>query len=262
MAVSMALGGGVVAARYEARFGEQRDVLIGTFEQRQALAQQRLALATQQLRDAQQRVSVGLAQQEAVLGLQAKVSEAEADVKSLALDLEEIRATGREPMHAISAPLVSGRDFVTERWRTEMTVPVAALAFERTRADGARTRVRVGIGDPTEVDAATTRIAELESTVQVLERKLAIRQTFLKGGVPAPTADLQGLEAENDGRRKALTQRIEFAQRRLKDLKSRLAVGTANPIELAEGELRLQELLLEQTKIGYEALLIRKQLGK
>ena len=57
MIVSMAVGGGVVAATYEARLGQQREILLATFEQRLAIAKLRLALAQKQLRDAEQRVS-------------------------------------------------------------------------------------------------------------------------------------------------------------------------------------------------------------
>lgn len=37
--------------------------------------------------------------------------------------------------------------------------------------------------------------------------------------------------------------------------------GTANPLNLAEAELRLQELQLEMSRADYDLLLIRKQLG-
>ena len=262
MVLSMALGGGVVAATYEARLGEQRDMLLATFEQRLAIAKQRLALAQQQLRDAQQRVAVGLTPPETVLDLRARVSEGEAALRSIELDIEEIRATGREPMHSMSAPLVSGRDFVTERWRVEMTVPSAALTRERTRADAARGRVQIGIADPSEVEAAMVQIAELQAAVEAFDQKLAIRETFLKSGLSAAAADLRGLQAEGDSRRKALTQRIDFARRRVAELRKRTEIGTANPIEVAEAELRLQELQLELTKADYDLLLIRKQLEK
>jgi hypothetical protein len=262
MVVSMALGGGVVAATYEARLGEQRDVLLAAFDQRFAIAQQRLALAKRQLQDLQQRVSVGIEPPETVLDMRFKVTEAEAELRSIGLDIEEIRATGREPMHSLSAPLVSGRDFVAERWRVEMTAPIAALALEKTRAAAARGRVEIGIAKPSEVDVAATRIAELEAAIEAFERKLAIRQTYLKGGLPAQVAELQGLEAENEVRRAALTRRIESARRRVQDLQTRIEVGTVNPIELGEAKLRLQELQLEMTKADYDLLLIRKQLGK
>jgi outer membrane protein TolC len=133
---------------------------------------------------------------------------------------------------------------------------------EKTRAAAARGRVEIGIAKPSEVEVAATRIAELEAAVEAFERKLTIRQTFLKGGVPAQVAELQGLEAENEGRRAILARRIESARRRVQDLQTRIDVGTANPIELGEAKLRLQELQLEMTKADYDLLLIRKQLGK
>jgi outer membrane protein TolC len=259
---SMALGGGVVAAAYEARLSEQRDVLLETVEGRAAIAKQRLALATQQLRNVQQRVAVGIEPTESVPDAQFKVNEAEAELKSIELDIAEIRATGREPVGALSAPLVSGRDFVTERWRVEMSVPAAALELEKVRAQAARGRFDVGLANAMEVEAAGTRLIELESAVEVFRRKIEIRQTFLKGGLAAAAADLRGLEAETDLRRTALGRRIDFARRQVRDLKARIDVGTANPLNLAEAELRLQELQLEMTRADYDLLLIRKQLGK
>jgi outer membrane protein TolC len=260
--VSMAMGGGVVAAAYEARLGEHRELLLGTFEQRAAIATQRLALATDQLRNVQQRVSIGIEPQESVRDAQFKVSEAEAELKSIELDIAEIRVTGREPTIALSAPLVSDREFVTERLRVEMSVPVAALELEKVRAQAAKTRFNVGLASAIDVEAAGTRLIELESAVELFQRKIGIRQTFLKGGLQAAVADLRGLEAEADLRRKALARRIDFARRQVADLQARTETGAANPLNLAEAKLHLQELQLEMMRADYDLLLIRKQLEK
>ena len=259
---SMALGGGVVAVAYEARLSEQRDLLLGNFEQRAIVAKQRLTLATQQLLDMEGRVSVGIEPQESVLDVRFKVTEAEAELKSIELNLGEIRATGREPLNALSAPLISGRDFVSERLRVEMAVPAAALELGKMRAEAARSRFEVGLAHAIDVAAAETRTIELESAVEVFRRKVGIRQAFLKGGVPEAVADLRGLEAETDLRRTALARRIDFARRQVRDLQSRIEIGTANPLNLAEAELRLQELQLDMSRAEYDLLLIRKQLGK
>jgi hypothetical protein len=259
---SMAMGGGIVAARYEARFSEQRDLLLQSFEQRDVLARQRLALVTQQLRDVQQRVAVGIDPADAVSAIQVRVTEADAEVKSIELDIAEIRASGREPMQSPSAPLVAGRDFVTERWKVEMAVPMAALAVERARVKATRGRVEVGMANPAEVDAIATRVIELESAVETFHRKLELRQAFLKGGVPPAIADLQGLKAETEIRRQTLLHRIDASRRRVQEIKGKIQIGTANPLELAEAELYLQELELAVKKSDYELLLIRKQLGK
>jgi outer membrane protein TolC len=260
--VSMAIGGGVVATAYESRLNEQRDVLVTSFEQRVALAKQRLELAKRQLADAERRVSVGIEKQDVVADVRVKVVEAEAEMRSIELDIMEIRATDREPMHTVSAPLVSGRDFVTERWKVEMAVPMAARDVEKARAQAAQTRVDVGIASPDEVTAAATTVIELESALAVFQRKMEIRQAFLKGSLTAAVADLRALEAENELRRTGLARRVDLARRQVQTLKGRVDIGTANPLELAGAELRLQELQLEMSKADYELALIRKQLGK
>lgn len=260
--MSMAVGGGVVATAYEARLNEQRDLLLATFEQRAVVAKQRLALTMQQLRDVQASVSVGIEPPEAVRDMQYKVTEAATEVKSVELDIAEILATGREPMHALSAPLISGRDFVTERWRVELAVPAAALALEKMRAQAARGRFEIGMANTMDVEAVETRVIELEAAVEAFERKIGIRQAFLKGGLPAAVAELRGLEAEAELRRTALVRRIAFARRQMEDLKARINIGTANPLQLAEAELRVQELQLKMSQVGYELLLVRRQLGK
>lgn len=258
--VSMAIGGSVVAAAYQARLHEQRDLLLKTFEQRSAIAKQRLALAMEQLRTLQQRASIGIEPQESVADAQLNVTEAEAELKTIELDIAEIHATGREPMHTVSAPPIAGRDFVTERWRVEMSVPAAALELQKVRAQAARNRFDVGLANAIDVEAAGTRLIELEAAIEVFKRKIGIRQTFLKGGLPAAVADLRGLEAETDLRRTTLARRIDLARRHVQDLKARIEIGTANPLNLAEAELHLQELQLAMTKADYDLLLIRKQL--
>jgi outer membrane protein TolC len=260
--VSMAMGGGVVAAAYEAQQNELRDMLVGTFEQQAAIAAQRLDMARRQLRVAEDRLAVGLEGQAAVGDARLKVSEAEAALRVIELDLAEVRATGREPMKTVSAPLVSGRDFVLERWQVEMSVPAAALELAKRNVQAAKTRFDVGLANAVDVEAAGTQQIELESAIQLIQEKIRIRQAFLRGGMNATVADLRVLEAETVRQRTALARRIDFARRQMDDLRIRMEIGTTNRLEVAEAEVRLQELQLALTKADYELALIRRQLGK
>jgi hypothetical protein len=260
--VSMAIGGGVVAAAYESRQNELRDMLVGTYQQRVAIAARRLDMARQQLREAEERLAVGIEGQAAVADARLKVSEAEAELRIIELDLAEVRATGREPMKTVSAPLVSGRDFVLERWQVEMSVPAAALDLARRDAQAAQTRFDVGLANTVEVEAAGARQIELESAIQLAQQRIGLRRAFLKGGITAAVADLRVLEVETEQRRSTLARRIDFARRQLNDLKLRVEIGTLSPLEVAEAEVRLQELQLALTKANYELMLIRRQLGK
>src|SRR5262245_53450162 len=55
---SMAIGGAVVSAAYQAQSNERRDVLAAGYMQRVQLAQKKLDLANVELKDAQQRVQI------------------------------------------------------------------------------------------------------------------------------------------------------------------------------------------------------------
>jgi hypothetical protein len=259
--VSMTIGGAIVAVAYEAQRGEQRGMLVETFEQRAELARRRLDLARHQLRDEEARVAIGVGDRARVGEARLKAIEAEAEVKLAEIDLAEVRATAREPMTTVSTPLVEGKDLVTDRWLVEMTVRAAAADLAKQNADRASARFDVGLANDAERAAANTRMVELQSAVQAVNQRLAIRQAFLKGAMSAAAADLRVLAAETELQRSGLVRRLEFAERQIADMKAR-RVGVVGPLEIAEAALRLQELQLAITKADYELELIRLRLPK
>jgi outer membrane protein TolC len=141
-------------------------------------------------------------------------------------------------------------------------VPAAALDLARRDVQAAKTRFDVGLANTVDVEAAGARQIELESAIQLAQQRIGLRQAFLKGGMTAAIADLRVLEVETEQRRSTLVRRIDFARRQMNDLKVRVEIGTLSPLEVAEAEVRLQELQLALTKANYELMLIRRQLGE
>jgi outer membrane protein TolC len=260
--VSMGLGGIVVAAAYQAQANEQRAILIANYEQRAELARRRLAIEKEQLQVVEHRVSVGIEAPEAVLESRTKVAQAAAQVELVELQMAEVRSTGREPGNAVTSPLVSGRDFVSDRWRVEMSVSVSALELEKARLQAAERRVAVGVGNPIDVESSKTRIVELQAGLRGFEKKLDIRQRFLKREMDAPLADLRVLEAETELRRETLAPRIQLARKTAKDLAQRVETGTAQRVELLESELRLAELSAEMARADMELAMIKRQIDQ
>jgi outer membrane protein TolC len=78
----------------------------------------------------------------------------------------------------------------------------------------------------------------------------------------AAVADLRVLEVETEQRRTSLARRIDFSRRQMQDIRLRVEIGTAAPLDVAGAEVRLQELQLALTKADYELALIRRQLVK
>jgi outer membrane protein TolC len=260
--ISMAAGGTVVALAYEAEQNEQRSVLSANFEQRVALARERVKRAEQMLLETQRLVSVGSADPADLERERAKVAEATLRLKTTQLQLEEVRASGREPVDEITAPAVSGRDFVGERMRAEVDFLAGTVERERAAVADLQKRLSLGVAKPIEIEVARVRETEADVALAVLREKLAIRRLFMSGLANGPVAELSVLENEAASRRRALEARLQLAKKQAADLAARVSVGTAAPIEHAEVLVRVTELEAEISKADLDLLLIRKRLDE
>lgn len=259
---SMAAGGAAVAAAVQAQNNERRDVLVSGYERRVELARQRLALNTSHLRMWEREVAVGVKRPEDMQTAQLEVAEAERELKLLELDLQEVRLTGREPRAEISAPLVSGRDFVTERLQASLVAPDQALSVAKARAAATRRRVDVGLATMSDLAQDEARVLELEAAIAAIRSKLDIRRRFVAGQVTAARADLLVIEGEAEQRVKSLEPRIALARKNVEVAEQRLQVGVMTRVELAEAKLRLSELEADLAKAQLDLALIRKKVSE
>lgn len=259
--VSMGVGGAVVAAAYQAQTNEQRDLLAASYARRIDLAQQRLGLAMELGQTAERKASMGIASGEDRLEARLKVAEAQSQLNSLKLQFEEVRLTGRDPVNDISAPLVGGRDFVSERLRAEMAATEVAVDVAKTRLRDAQTKFSVGVADRLALDVAQEQVTEVSVAVDAIHHKMDIRQHFVKGDIDAVQADLRVLEGEAEQRRQTIMPKLELAQKQLANLQQKLQVGAAQRVEVAEATLRVQQLNLDLAKANMDLELIRKRLS-
>ena len=258
--LSMGIGGIVVAAAYQAQSTEERQAVKARANQRVALAQQRVSLAADAVRLAERQTSVGVEPQDTLFEARFKLSEAQAQLQSLLLEAAEVDVSGHDPVTVVSAPLVGGRDFVSERWKAEMQIPVAALDAERARLQTLERRVSVGAASNVDAEVSRTRIRELESAVQALKEKIGTRERFLKKEIDGPLAELYILQTEAMQRHETVAPRLDLAKRVLKDMQARVEVGTAAMLDVSQAQLKLKELELEMTKVDVDLAVIRSQI--
>lgn len=260
--VSMAFGAAGVAAAYQVQTSQRRDDLISGLEQRAGVARQVWKLATDAQTSMERRISLGQGNQNDVLEAREKVAEAEAQVKSIESQIEEVRLTGREASSEISAPIVKGRDFVSERLQIQMAVPRAVLEFERLRLRDLERALSIGAGSPLEVEQARSRVSEVNAGVEAFRKKLEIRQQFLARKIDAATAELRVLEAEAEHREMALAPKIELARKESQSTDTRVRIGAASPMDQAEAAMRLEELEMERARANLDLARVRQQLDQ
>jgi DNA-binding XRE family transcriptional regulator len=260
--VSMAFGAAGIAAAYQVQTGQWRGDLISGLEQRAEVARQRLKLSIDAQNNTERRLSLGHGNREDVLEVRAKAAEAEAQVQSLESQIEEVRVAGREPSNEISAPIVKGRDFVSERLQIEMAVPQAVLEFEGLRLRELERSVSLGAVSPLELEEAKSRVAEADAGVQAFRKKLEIRQQFLARKIDAATAELRILEAEAELNERALAPKIELARKESQSTAAKVRIGAASTMDQAEAAMRLEELEMERAKANLDLARVRQQLDQ
>jgi outer membrane protein TolC len=258
----MAFGAAGIAAAYQAQTSQWRGDLISGLEQRAEVARQRLKLSTDAQTNMERRLSLGHGNREDVLEVRAKSAEAEAQVKSLESQIEEVRLTGHEPSSEISAPIVKGRDFVSERLQIEMAVPQAVLELEGLRLRDLERSFSLGAVSPLELEEAKSRVAEVDAGVQAFRKKLEIRQQFLARKIDAATAELRILEAEAELNERALAPKIELARKESQNTAAKVRIGAASTMDQAEAAMRLEELEMERAKANLDLARVRQQLDQ
>ena len=257
---SMAAGGAVVDARYRSQNNERRDLVAYAYEQRLNLALQRLAIAKDELAIMQRKVSAGTAKNIELLNSELKVLEAQVDISVLRLQLDEVRLTGQEPVTSVAAPLVQGRDFVSQRWQTELEVPMKAREIEQLRQRDAERRFSVGVSDAQDVEVASAKVSELNAALNGLQRRLEIRKRFLNKELDAKQAELRDLEIEAEQRRLVLMPQLEMAKRAVNRISAMVQKGLADNLELTKANLMLVGLQGELMKADLDLALIQKRL--
>ena len=260
--VSMGIGGAAVAAAVQAQNNERRDLLVSGYEQRLELARQRRTLALQHADRVDGDISIGTRRPEDGHDANLNVVEAERALKTLELQLQEVRASGREPLSEISAPVVSGRDFVTERLQVDLIGAERALEVELARLRSVRSRVKVGVASPADVAEIEARVSELQAALTGIRRRLEIRSLFVGGKVNAAQAELRALESDAEQRLKAVEPRIGVARTHVADMERKFQVGLVTHVQVAEARLRLSELEADLAKAQLDLALIRKKIGE
>lgn len=258
--VSMGVGAAGVAAAYQVKTNEQRDLITADLQRRLSLARQRLQIANETLQSAQQQVAIGVVSQDAVMDAQTKVAQSQAEVESLTSQLAEARATGQVAVDDLTAPAVQGHDYVGDRLRIALQVARASLQTTQAALAAAERRRALGITDQVPVQMAQARVAEQQAAIALIESKLAIRQRLLNGAIDQQQAALQGLEADAVQRRMALAPKLQIAQEQLQRAETLMSQRLMSSVDLAQARLNLEQVQADLAKADLDLALVRAQL--
>jgi hypothetical protein len=184
--------------------------------------------------------ALGIISNEETLTSKSASKEAAAELDRAILDLEEAKASGEAPRNELYAPLVEGRDFVSERLEIEKKSYQFEMELRRERIEPAlRHRVELGLIPKSDLDDVLAWLSVDEAGIKDIENRLALRQRFLSGEISAGELEIQTrMSAAEKDLREAQSE-IDTVGKGLEDLRAKEAVGLIANSVLKAAQLEL-----------------------
>jgi len=165
--------------------------------------------------DIKARVSNGLIREDEYQAMKIAVKKAELDFKKSQLNLEEVKISGEIPRNELYAPLVGGRDFVSERLeldKMEIELEIYLISRHLKRI---KKLTEEGLIQDHELDQVMTVIANQEAHLDKIQQRLDLRSSFLEGEITAR-------EVEIESRLTAAENHLHHAQSKVDSLEQQL----------------------------------------
>jgi hypothetical protein len=250
--VAMFVGGIAVTASGELQDAKQRELLLATTTQEEALVRMRVELARADLQEAQRRFEVGASDRQTLQAAQRQLRAMEMELQRIRLDTEEIQQTSASPRNDLQAPLVGKRDFVSERLKLQLDTAERALVAEEEAVAQARQRVDVGIAPMTAKLQAEAELAAARARLQELRIVIEMRARSVAGGVKVEELAAEQRRRQLMLQQEIVQQQLQITRARLEELRRLVEVGTASQLDLKRLEVEMLEREVELRKIRQE----------
>ena len=179
------------------------------------------------------RASNGLIREDEYLAIILAVQNAELDFKRSQLNLEEVKMSGGTPRMELYAPMVSGRDFVSERLEIEIMEGELALKQLKIHAKRLERLKDQNLVRGNEMDQILSEVAAQNVRIDRIRKRLDLRSRFLAGEITAQ-------EVEIEGRMTAAYRNLHLVRSKVDSLKK---------------ELKRMEVLDSQGKIAHTEII-------
>jgi multidrug resistance efflux pump len=232
----------------------RKKIEIARVETEVELKKVHLESITEMAADVKMRVSNGLIREDEYQAMKLAVENAELDLKRSLLNLDEVKMSGDIPRNELYAPLVGGRDFVSERLiiekkEVELVMEQLGIHLERIKQLVEKNLVR---GD--EMDQIQTELAIRKAMIDKVQQRLDLRTRFLAGEITAQEVEIQDRMTGAERNLQLAQSKVDALNDQLKRLKTLETQGQISHTEVmqlqyaldaAQAELKLAALEMD-----------------
>jgi hypothetical protein len=259
LAICIAVGAvsGIVSA--QARDFVRRDSLLDAARAELELMAVRLELARAQLEDASRRAKIGALDEDGVAVAETELRSMETRAMRARLNIDEIGMSSQPARDELNAPLVGGRDFVTERIQLDLTNAQQRLGAAERALGAIERRVRAGAESELALGEAQLAVTRTNGSLAALAQQLSLRREFVEKGTPAEELARRLEVAQLRQEIRIAQQAMDLARARAANVERHRAVGAATEldelrarVEVGVRELELSQLITQLRRVERE----------
>jgi hypothetical protein len=257
-AVAFALAAGVlltgVAAIKAAEYVQdtwRKKIEVARAETDVRLQQARLESGREMVSKTEQLAAKGLVRQEEYRILQIGQERAEFGLEGSRLNLEEVKRSGVAPRDELYAPLVGGRDFVSERLGIESKKLALDMELVADRLERLRNLREKRLISGEEPDAVEKEMAVLKCRIDEIDRRLELRKRFIDRKLSALEVEIADRLTAAETNIRSVQLKVDALTEQLKRVQALQAKGMVSSsetagmhdaLDAAQAELRLATL--------------------
>jgi hypothetical protein len=182
------------------------------------------------------------------------------DLKRSQLNLDEVRMSGVTPRDELYAPMVGGRDFVSERLQLEKKQIVLHLELLETHTRRVKQLVEQNLAHRDQMDLIQRDIDAQRVKTDKIQKRLDLRKRFLDGESTAREVEIEDRMIGAERSLQLAQSKLDSLKQQLKRLETLETQGMISPTETqqlryaldaAQAKMRLAALemeVLEQIK--------------
>jgi hypothetical protein len=251
---AMCLGSAGTFAVAQRLRAETADLIIAKSEVQLEFANARLEMFLEELRERESRAAAGVLTPREVDSMRLELAHVETDAAVRALDVEEARITGRDPDNSLSAPILRGRDFVTERLELQEALNLQRISWIDKQAS------RPGL-TPDESSLMIREQEDARAALSIVQQRLALRQEYLSGGRTPRQVELADMRFSVERQREMAARRMEESQRQWDRASALVEAGLASRSEVRAVEMELGTARLQLDLVELEIRILQAKLA-
>lgn len=255
---TLAAGTTAGLASAQIRQGAQRDSLLQSAQSDLALMALRLQLAQASVVDARTKVASGVAGRGTLESAESELRQMEAQAGRATLNVAEIKATAMAPRDDLIAPLVNGRDFMSERLMLDLFMAQQRLTAAEAAQREAERQFRVGAASELVVLDAALQVTQARAALGLLAERQKLRKEFVSQGTPGEPLNRRFQQAQVRFDAHVTSEAVKVLRQRLDAVRGQRATGAASDLDVLRAEIRLREREAELALLARQL----RELGK